>query len=258
MPYFHRRPISPLNATSPLPRRERLVWSAVAAHVIALLYLTVTSASSRSEVDVPAFHGGDPNDSIYGSCFQGADGYTMCSPFLSVGVLLVPESPTSSTPPQVLLSHRAGEDLGILQQHVSAGETAESTLRNLIKGRIGLDIQSLPEGQGPSLLGMYSKPPPSQSAIDTSRRRRHIARAIYVLHILSLSPEKPYVDLVKVPLPTESDRESLLNKISDADRAVLGDYVTNAKAFSSRKDSTSSRRSVHDKEIGPDVVRSLC
>lgn len=229
---------------------------------MALLYLTVTSASSqqqqpmRSQVDVPAFHGGDPNDSIYGSCFQGADGYTMCSPFLSVGVLLIPDQLISSAPPQVLLSHRQGEGLGILQRQVSAGETAESTLRNLIKERIGLDIESLPKGKGPSLLGMYSKPPPESAANAISRRRQHNAIAIYVLHILSMSPEKPYVDLVKVPLSTNAGREALLNKISDADRAVLEDYVGNAAAI--RYDAISSRRSAHNEEIGPDVVRSLC
>ena len=262
--YFHRRPISPLHATVPLSWRERVVWSAVAVHVMVLLYLKVTSASSaqqpmRSQLDVPAFHGGDPNDSIYGSCFQGADGYTMCSPFLSVGVLLIPDQlhGTSSTQPQVLLSHRPGEDLGILQRQVSAGETAESTLRNLIKERIGLDIQSLPEGKGPSLLGMYSKPPSESGANGASaRRRQHTARAMYVLHILSMSPEKPYTDLVKVPLSRNARREPLLNKVSDADRAALEDYVDNAAAI--RYDATSSRRSAHNEEIGPDVVRSLC
>lgn len=213
----------------------------------------------RSQLDVPAFHGGDPNDSIYGSCFQGADGYTMCSPFLSVGVLLIPDQlhVTSSTPPQVLLSHRPGEDLGILQRQVSAGETAESTLRNLIKERIGLDIQSLPEGKGPSLLGMYSKPPSESAANGASaRRRQHTARAMYVLHILSMSPEKPSANLVKVSLSRNAGRESLLNKVSGADRAVLEDYVNNAAAI--RYDAISSRRSAHNQEIGPDVVRSLC
>lgn len=263
--YFHRRPISPLHASVALSRRERLVWSAVIVHVMALLYLAVTSVPApqqqlmaRSQVDVPTFHGGDPNDTIYGSCFQGADGYTMCSPFLSVGVLLIPDQlhGTSSTPPQVLLSHRPGEEPGILQRQVSAGETAESTLRNLIKERIGLDIQSLPEGKGPSLLGMYSKPP-SESASGASRRRQHTARAIYILHIiLPMSPEKPYVDLVKVPLSTKAGREPLLGKLSDADRVVLEDYVGNAAAI--RYDAISSRRSAHNEEIGPDVVRSLC
>ena len=183
----------------------------------------------------------------------------MCSPFLSVGVFLIPDQLhiTSSTPPQVLLSHRPGEDLGILQRQVSAGETAESTLRNLIKERIGLDIQSLPEGKGPSLLGMYSKPPSESGANGASaRRRQHTARAMYVLHILSMSPEKPYTDLVKVPLSRNARREPLLNKVSDADRAVLEDYVDNAAAI--RYDAISSRRSAHNQEIGPDVVRSLC
>jgi len=243
-----------------LSRRERLVWSAVAVHAIALLFLAVTSAPSQQpmglQVDVPTFHGGSPGDAIYGSCFQGDDGYTMCNPFLSVGVLLVPDPPTS--PPQVLLSHRAGEGVSILQQHVRAGETAESALRKLIKEGIGLDIQSLPGGQGPSLFGMYSKPPPEGAIAPRRRRHRHIARAIYVLRILPTSPDKPCADLVKVPLSNISGQDPLLTKISDDDRIVLEDYLSNAAAESSWEDSASSRRSAHHKEIGPDIVRSVC
>lgn len=265
MPHaFHRRPTSSSYTAEALSRRERLVWSAVAVHVMALLYLVVTSVSSPStvrlhpmgsQVDIPAFHGGSPNGAVYGSCFQSDDGYAMCNPFVSVGVLVVPDPLPS--PPYVLLSHRAGEDVGILQQYVPAGATAESTLRNLIKERIGLDTASLPKGQGPSLLGMYSKPPPLERE-PSSHRRRHIARAIYALRILSTSPEKSYRDLVKVPLLTNSDRDSLLTKVSGADRAVLSDYMSSVAAQTSWRDATSPRRSAHTEEIGPDVARSMC
>ena len=43
--------------------------------------------------------------------------------------------------------------------------------------------------------------------------------------------------------------------LSDADRAVLEDYVGNAAAI--RDDAISSRRSAQNEEIGPGVVRSL-
>ena len=257
-------------AQTKLSRREKLIWLAVCIHGVIFIHLRLCSKncplsrSNSQNIDIPSkFHGGNPLDDVYGSCFQGADKYAMCNPYLSVKLIIVDDQQDSSEHAW-LYRYRKREDdnaadakqIGLLQDYVSAGESAEAAVRRLVLQSIDIDINALPEGRGPLLLGVYSKPPDliSRSTREGVQQQRHIASAVYILRIPKASIQSKTGKFVKSSLTRD-----IAQKLFEEDLIALSDYrEASLRVRYSWGDSTSARRSLNKDEIGPDIARSLC
>ena len=254
-----------------LSRRERLIWLAIVVHCVLLahrvLFSTNGEPSSSSRIDIPSiFHGGTPFDDVYGSCLQGADSYAMCNPFLSVKVILVDDQQDSPGYVWLFRDQKREDDasakgVGLLQELVRAGESTEDALRRVILQTAEIDIETLPAGRGPLLLGVYSKPP-NLNARDTNgsrgRQQRHIVKAVYVVRIPKAAVQSKSNAFVKAPLQRNIAQKPPLS-LADEDLNALSDYVdATLRVGYSWDDAMSERRPLSKDEISPNVARSLC
>lgn len=259
-----------------LSHREGLIWAAVAVHIVILAYLVAVPthgaiperpSEASASVDLPVFHGGNPSDNVYGSCFQGADGYAMCNPFLSVGVVFVDDQQQDSTDGNVWLyrylhqQDNHDSSIGILQDSVRTGESAEAALHRLVVHSADIDIKTLPVGRGPLLLGVYSNPPKlnigSGSRVK-QQQQRHIVRAVYIVRISEALIQSKSDTFIKVPARRENQQKPPFD-ITEEDANVLSDYRgAILRSGGSWDDATSERRPMNKEEIGSNVARSLC
>eukprot|EP00562_Extubocellulus_spinifer_P003109 CAMPEP_0178474240 /NCGR_PEP_ID=MMETSP0696-20121128/2501_1 /TAXON_ID=265572 /ORGANISM="Extubocellulus spinifer, Strain CCMP396" /LENGTH=259 /DNA_ID=CAMNT_0020101489 /DNA_START=29 /DNA_END=808 /DNA_ORIENTATION=+ len=254
-----------------LSRRESLIWFAVVVHCVLLAHLLLFSAnggpSSSSRTVIPSiFHGGTPFDDVYGSCLQGADSYAMCNPFLSVKVILVDDQQDSHGYVWLFRDQEREEDalakgVGLLQEFVRAGESTEDALRRVILQSVDIDIETLPVGRRPLLLGVYSKPPNFNGRDNNGgrgRQQRHIVKAVYIVRIPKAAIQSKSNAFVKAPVQRDIAQKPPLS-LADEDLNALSDYMDAAlRVGYSWDDATSERRPPSKAEIGLNLARSLC
>eukprot|EP00559_Dactyliosolen_fragilissimus_P009512 CAMPEP_0184862002 /NCGR_PEP_ID=MMETSP0580-20130426/6551_1 /TAXON_ID=1118495 /ORGANISM="Dactyliosolen fragilissimus" /LENGTH=220 /DNA_ID=CAMNT_0027359699 /DNA_START=93 /DNA_END=755 /DNA_ORIENTATION=- len=115
------------------------------------------------------WHGGNPAETMKGSCWCGSDAYCMCTPSLAIDLVI-----TSGPDHLILVRRKDTNQLATMGGFVEVGESVENAVAREVFEETGITL-SKEKKENLKLFGIYSDP----------RRdsRRHTASAVFVVDV---------------------------------------------------------------------------